>query len=160
MPRTCTICTHPQREDIDAALVAGQESARRIAALFRVSDDAITRHRAHIPPALARAQAATEVARADTLLDQVRSLQTRTLDILSKAERAGDLRTAVSAIGQARGNLELLAKLVGELNETTVNVALIASPEWTAVRAAVLRAVEPYPDARLALAEALSHAGG
>jgi hypothetical protein len=34
-------------------------------------------------------------------------------DILDRAQKAGDLRTAPAAISQARGNLELLGKLAG-----------------------------------------------
>ena len=35
------------------------------------------------------------------------------MGILAKAEKAGDLRTALAAIGQARGVLELQAKVTG-----------------------------------------------
>ncbi|HEY3288496.1 MAG TPA: hypothetical protein VGK87_00060 [Anaerolineae bacterium] len=87
-------------------------------------------------------------------MDQLRSLQCKTLDILSKAEQEGDLRVAVAAIAQARGNLELFAKLLGELSETTVNV--LVSPQWIELRSVILNAVEPFPDARLALVEALN----
>jgi len=65
MPRTCTVCTHPERGAIDADLVAG-ESAPKIAAKYRISEDSVTRHRAnHLPTTLARAQGAAEVARGD-----------------------------------------------------------------------------------------------
>ena len=57
--------------------------------------------------------------------------------------------------------LQLIARLVGQLPEPppqqTVNV-LIASPEWMTTRAAILRALEPYPDARAAVVEAIQHA--
>jgi len=36
------------------------------------------------------------------------------MGILAKAEKSGDLRTALAAIGQARGVLELQAKVTGE----------------------------------------------
>jgi hypothetical protein len=81
-----------------------------------------------IPSFLAKAQEAREVAKADDLLSDVRGLQERALGILDKAEDAGDRRTALGAIREARGNLELLAKLLGELDERPVNVLL--SPEW------------------------------
>ena len=68
----------------------------------------------HIPLSLRKAQDAEEIAQADTLLDQIRELQARAMSILSQAERAGDLRIALAAIGQARGVLELQAKLTGE----------------------------------------------
>jgi hypothetical protein len=58
-----------------------------------------------------KAREAEEAARADDLLEQVRHLQAHALHILERAEKAGDLRTALAAISQARGNLELLGKL-------------------------------------------------
>jgi hypothetical protein len=64
---------------------------------------------------MVKAKEAEEVAQADDLLEQVRNLQTHALDILGHAEESGDLRTALAAISQARGNLGLLGKLAGEL---------------------------------------------
>ncbi|MCI0865579.1 MAG: hypothetical protein J4N89_03465, partial [Chloroflexi bacterium] len=48
--------------------------------------------------------------------DQVRSLQGKALAILTKAEAAGDLRGALGAIRETRGTLDLLAKLLGMMN--------------------------------------------
>ena len=39
------------------------------------------------------------------------------LSILVQAEAAGDLRTALGAVREARGNLELLAKMLGLMND-------------------------------------------
>jgi len=39
------------------------------------------------------------------------------MGILDKAEKAGDLRTALAAIGQARGILDLQAKVTGEMDD-------------------------------------------
>ncbi len=147
MPRSCTICEHPEREAIDEALVAGESSAK-IAGRYRTIDErAIRRHKAnHLPAKLVMAQAAEEVAQADTLLGQVRDLQRRALDILDKAEEAGELRTALGAIREARGNLELLAKLLGELDERP-QVNILVSPEWLELRAVIVTALQPHPDA-------------
>jgi hypothetical protein len=154
MPRSCTVCSHPERGLIDDALLAGA-AYRHIAARFNVSTGALQRHREHIPFHLLKAQDAAEVAHADNLLEQVKHLQSRALTILDKAEASGDLRTALSAIREARGNLELLAKLLGELQqEGTVNV--LVAPEWLSLRAVVVEALTPYPQARTAVLEALS----
>ena len=51
------------------------------------------------------------------MLDQVRGLQGKALAILTKAEAAGDLRTALGAIREARSSLELLAKMLGMMND-------------------------------------------
>lgn len=148
MPRTCSVCGHPEREAIDAALVAGAAN-RRIATQYSLSEAAVRRHRrTHLPASLAAAKGAAEATRADDLLAQVRGLQTKALAILTRAEATGDLRAALAAIGQARSNLELLAKLLGELREhaTVVNVA--ASAEWGALRLVVVNALDAHPEAR------------
>ena len=153
MPRRCTVCTHPERDAINQALVVG-ESYRSIAQHYEASPPAVYRHwQDHIPMSLAKAQEASEVAQADNLLDQVRELQGRALAILGKAA-AGDLRTALGAIREARGNLELLAKLLGELQDNhTVNV--LVAPQWVSLRTTILAALGSYPEARQSVVEAL-----
>jgi len=153
MPRVCTICNHTDRQPIESALLKG-DPLRGISALYRVSEDALARHRdKHLPEKLAQATQAAVLADANNLLDQVRNLQSRALTILSQAEQAGDLRTALQAIREARGNLELLARLVGELQDNqTVN--LLVSPDWLQLRNLILRALQDFPDARLSVARA------
>lgn len=156
MPRKCTICEHPQVEEINKALLDGN-ALRNIAKQYSVSATSLYRHKQHIPTTLAKAQEAQEVAKADTLLDQVIELRDKALDILTKAEQAGDLKTALQGIKEARGCLELLAKLQGELQEgTTINI--LVNPQWIELRTLILKALEPYPEARLRLAQALKEA--
>jgi hypothetical protein len=157
MPRSCTVCEHSERAIIDRALV-GDASNRSLASLYDVSEAAMRRHRTnHLPAKLVMAQAAEEVAEADNLLDQVRNLQGRAYAILDKAEKAGELRTALGAIREARGNLELLAKLLGELDERPV-VNLNVSPEWLELRAVIVGALEHHPEALRAVVGALEGA--
>ncbi len=154
MPRVCTICAHEKRAEIDAALLDG-EPYRVIAQRYAASEDAVYRHKGHLPTFLVKAHEAQEVAQADTLLEQVLSLKARALSILDKAEDAGDLRTAVSAIREARATVELFAKLSGELQqEGTINIHI--SPEWLTLRAVVIGALAPYPDAAQAVTRALT----
>jgi hypothetical protein len=128
---------------------------RNIAQRYGTSATALHRHKEHLPRLIVKAHEAQEVAQADNLLEQVRSLQTRALSILDRADATGDLRTALSAIREARGNLELLGKLAGELQqEGTINITV--SPEWAALRAVILQALNPYPDAAQAVTRALS----
>jgi hypothetical protein len=130
MPRTCTVCHHPDRAAIDQALVVDKLSFRDIARQWRVSKDAIARHQAHIPAALSKAQEAKEIAEADTLLGEVREAKGRgqrlyaaAEEILNRALQAADLRVALQAIraavdvmGEARAHLELEGEITGELN--------------------------------------------
>lgn len=154
MPRKCTICTHAKRDAIDSALVNG-ESYRAIAAQFEVSTSALQRHKGHhLPATLAQARNAGEATRGEDLLEQVGALRARALQILTQAEEAGELRTALAAIREARGCLELLARLLGELQESTqINIAI--APQWIELRTLILNTLTPYPDAIRAVAKAL-----
>ena len=158
MPRRCTVCDHPERHGIDGALVTGAPY-RSVAKRFELSESAVYRHKTdHLPAHLLRAREVEEAARADALLEQVRHLQGHALDILERAEKTGDLRTALAAISQARGNLELLAKLLGELDERPV-LNLHVSAEWLELRAVIVGALEPYSEARGAVLKAIESAG-
>ena len=162
MPQRCSVCIHKKRQQIDRALLA-HETLRYVAERFALSVWALHRHKRHLSATLMKAEEAREAAQADSLLEQLQNLQTRALAILETAEASGDLRTALGAIREARGNLELLAKLLGELKEgTTVNV--LVSPAWVSLRTVILQTLEPYPEARLKIAQALGevdhHVGG
>ena len=159
MPRTCTICRHAKRDAIDRALIE-RHPFRSIADQYAVSKSALIRHHDdHIPAGLAKARNATEVANADDLLAQVRDLRDRALGILQKAESTDNLRAAVAAIREARGCLELLARLAGELRDgQTVNILI--SAEWREVRSAVADALAPFPEARVSVSAALARLDG
>jgi hypothetical protein len=58
------------------------------------------------------------------------------------------------AVKELRSNLELLAKLRGELDERPV-VNLHMSTEWLELRTAIVVALEPFPDASYAVLRAL-----
>jgi len=154
VPRACTICTHPEREGIDELLVKGTPN-RRIASQHDVTERAVRNHKAnHLPGTLVKAQEAEEVAQADDLLGQVQDLQARTLAILEAVETSREHRTALAAIREARSNLELLAKLLGELDERP-QINLLISPEWLELRAVIVTALEPHPQALRAVVGAL-----
>jgi hypothetical protein len=155
VPRRCTVCAHPQLELINRALVGG-EPYRSVANRYEsLSQAAVQRHQEnHLPATLAKAREAEEVAHADGLLKAVRSLQERTLAILEAAEDSEQHRIALAAIREARSNLELLAKLLGELDERP-QVNVLVSPEWLELRAVIVGALEPHPEARGAILRAL-----
>src|SRR5262249_44706212 len=136
MPRVCTVCAHQSRQEIDAALTTGAPY-RRIAPQYGLTERSVRRHAAdHIPAMLAQAAQAKVVTQAGDLLTQVQTLQAKALDLLAKAEAAGDYRTALAGVREARGTLELLARLRGELDERAV-VNVLLAPDWLAVRAAL-----------------------
>jgi hypothetical protein len=158
MPRRCSICSHERLKEIDRALIEGT-ALSEIAAEYRVSDDALSRHKAnHLPDVLLKAQGVKEAVRADDLLSQVRDLQARTLAILEAAHDSGEHRTALSAIGQARANLELQAKLLHLIKEGPT-ISVLMSSEWVELRAVIISALEPHEAARRAVLGALEGQG-
>ena len=153
MPRVCTVCTHAEREAIDRALVEGA-AFPAIAALYRVTADAVGRHKAgHLSATLAQAQQAQEAARGNDLLARLEGLTADARRIQRKAEAAGEYRTALAGIRELVRIVEVLAELRGELDRRPVNIVVM--PEWAAVRSALLTALQPFPEARSAVAGAL-----
>jgi len=158
VPRVCTICTHPERHAIDVSLVH-REPYLAIARSYSVSRDALRNHaKEHLPELLAKAKKATEVAEANSLLDRVESLYRRTEAILEAAESNSEWGTALAAIRECRGNLELMGRVTKELESvTTLNLHL--NPEWLELRAVIVSALEPYSEARGSVLSALESAG-
>ena len=158
MPRTCTICTHEQRREIDAALL-NETPYRHIAVRFDTSTGALQRHREHLPSQLVKAQQQEDVSQAIDVIKQLKAINGATLAILKEARDEGNGELALKAVDRIQRQLELQAKLLGELQqEGTVNVTI--SPEWVAIRAVILTAISPYPEAAKAITTALSASEG
>ena len=155
MPRTCTICHHPQRDAIDHALVECQRGLRDIARQWRVSKDALARHKLHIPATLARAHEAQEVTRADDLLAGVIALRKRLEKALEGAQAAKDV---ASVARELRETLRLMLELEGRLRrgpQVQVAVSFVQSPEWARVQARIVEALARFPEARAAVVAAI-----
>jgi hypothetical protein len=157
MPRKCTICIHPDHEAIDAAIVGG-ESLRAISHQYAVSHYALQRHQSHVPGTVAKAHEAGEVVEADRLLSTVRDLLQAAIGTITQAEHADELRTKLAAIREARETAKLLLEVNGKL-QTAPTFNIIMAPEWVELRTVILQTLEPFPDARARLVEAIKQKG-
>ena len=154
MPRTCTICDHPQKEEIDSLIINGN-TFRHIASQYNFSYRAVKRHKDnHLNKKLAKAKEAREIVNADNLLDQVKSLQEKALELLDKAEAENDFKTALIGVREARGCCELLGKLLGELNDSP-QINILLSSEWVELRTLIIQSLDQYPKARISITKAL-----
>ena len=157
MPQKCTVCAHADAGKINKQLVAGVP-LDTLAKATGLTVSALQRHnKNHIPAQLAKAQEAKEAAAADSLMDRVAALNGKAEAIYSKALKAENLSAAIGAIRELRGITELYARITGELQEQTVN-NIIVMPEWVSLRNVILIALDPYPDARRAVVEAVGRA--
>jgi len=103
-------------------------------------------------------QEAPELADLD-ILAEMRGLYRRIREHLDRADNTDNWQAIRAFHAEARRDLELLAKLLGELEqEGTVNITL--SPEWIQLRTTVLQALGPYPAARVAVYDALGDGHG
>lgn len=154
MPLVCTCCTHPNREMIDRALVAGT-SLRDIAGQFGVSKSAVERHKAdHLPAMLVKSEEARQVAHADDLLREANRLYAVATTVMEQGQKSKDYGVVLKAVGAAGRVLTLLGELLGEINrQPQVNITL--SAEWIEVRALIIEALADFPEARAQVALAL-----
>ncbi len=147
MPQVCTICSHPERDAIEDAVLAGNAKTR-IAANYGLKEQNLRRHmKEHFPELLAMARDAATAARADSLLDRVEHLHSRTLAVLDEAEETDDWRARLAAIREARNNLELIGEVTKELNRSPT-LELHVNPQWIELRALIVHALEPHPAAK------------
>lgn len=152
MPRACTVCRHPERDAVEAALIRG-EANRAVAARFGLSPQAIRRHKqGHLLPALAAAEAARRTADAAELIADLHRLREDAARIAVKAEEAKSYPAACSALREQARIIEILLKVAGELaSGPTVNI----NAGWVELRTLILGALDPYPEARQRVAEVL-----
>lgn len=116
MSRECTVCIHPQRADIGRGARGTGRLDSGHSGTYGVSRTSLHRHRSeHLPAHLASAVPADEVADAGDLLAQVHGLRIKSLELLGKAEGAGDYRAALAGVREARACVELLLEVEGEL---------------------------------------------
>jgi len=153
MAQKCTVCNHPNAAEINERLI-DKVPLETLSKIYGVTVAALHRHKKHIPAQLTKAQEAKETAAADSLMGRITALNMKAEHIYSEALKAENLNAAISAVRELRGITELYAKITGELQAQTVN-NIIIMPEWLALRTAILKALEPYPEARRAVVEAV-----
>jgi hypothetical protein len=138
MGRYCSICTHPRTAEITKALTSG-DSVRGVASRFCVTYAAAHRHLqnclrivrrrersadapAQVSPAVS---SRFDISDPQSLVATTARLVDEALGLLEHAKNAGDRRTALQALREARDGLALLMRVAGLLapdNSVTVAV--------------------------------------
>jgi hypothetical protein len=164
----CTVCTHKDRPLIEFGLVAGT-SLRVLGQRFDVSWHAVGRHgRAHLNAvqraAILRAQRPEAIdldqlrqTESEGLLGAVAGQRARLLQQSDLAMTGGDVRAAVAVEAAITGNLALTAKLLGQLvqRHDVRHSSILLTPDYLTMRAALMAALRPFPDAARTVGAAL-----
>ncbi len=155
MPRICSVCRHPDRPAIDKALVSGA-ALRDVAGRYGLSKSAVERHgNEHLPATMLKAQEATDVRHAIDVVQQLKAINSVCLSVLKDARDMRDGDLALKAVDRIQRQIELQAKLIGQLDERPVVNVLVTS-EWMQVRAAIIDALAAHPAARVTVAQTLT----
>jgi hypothetical protein len=104
---------------------------------------------------MVKAAEVEDVRQALDVVAQLKAINSASLQVLADARRAGDGELALKAVDRVFRQIELQAKLLGELDDRPV-VNVLLAPEWLQLRGALLSALTPYADARMAVAGALA----
>ena len=85
----------------------------------------------------------------------LKTVSAAALTVLRDARTAGDGDLALKAIDRIHRQVELQAKLLGDLDERPV-VNVLVTPEWQQLRGQIVAALAPFPEARVAVAAVLA----
>lgn len=138
-----------------------------------LSHDSIWRHSQHMPESLlaelrtktnlpAEQLEKLRIEESSGLLENLVHQRAALYHLANSCEAVGDAGHAVAAHRAITCNLELTGKLL-ELftaHTTTINNSLIISPDYLALRAALIGALAPHPAARQAVARVLRELEG
>lgn len=151
---TCSICKREDIEKINRDLFSGRYTQQQVAEKYHVTPSTLCRHKAHTKTQLIQAGEATASDQM-TAIQRVSELDDRAERLYQACLKKGDNLNAIRAIKEMRELVSLAARLSGELNQNVIHNHLHISPEWTVLRAAILQALQPYPEAKAALLAAL-----
>ena len=170
MPLTCSICGHPQRSEIETALIS-RVALRRIASQFSTSDATLRRHKQNcMPAAIEQAQASQQAQTAEIVeaaeerrtgfvwnaLNKMEWLDRQVTIVYTEARVEKDHNAALKALGEIRQQTKLFSELLSGMEPGQKEKM---EEEWVAVREAIYEALEAHPEARLSVARALLRLG-
>ena len=151
---TCSICKREDVEKINHDLFSGRYSQKQVADKYHIHPSTLNRHKAHTKTQLIQAGEAEESDQKN-VMQRVAELDDRAEKLYHACLKKGENLNAIRALKEMRELVALAARLNGELNQNVIHQHLHISPECAVLRAAILQALEPYPEARNALLSAL-----
>lgn len=168
----CAVCYHDERSRIEF-LLANKAKLVDITAEFGMHRTSIWRHwRRHVSDTRKVSLVTAGLPRdskidletlkrneGESLLHNLLAERARLTRIADLCELTGNHKDSVAASTAIVRTIELGAKYIGQLRvgNTTItnNVSFLLSPDWVSLRAAIVTALRPFPDAQRAVIEAV-----
>lgn len=168
-----TVHQHPERARIELALAQGR-SLRSVSKEFGVGISALHRYKQnHMPPQLIAALQAKalkpgvdlerlRIEESNGLLQNLAAQRAKLLLAQDEALARKELPAVATLGGQVHRNLELVGKYLGEFarHQVQTSVSITIQPEYLRLRAAVVKALRPYPEAAREVARVLQELEG
>jgi hypothetical protein len=166
---TCSVCTSEHRHKIEIGLtykVPRSTLARR----YGLSDDSVTRHaKNHLTPTMRAAILAAQKpavvdlealtrSEEEGLLAQLVHQRGRLQLTVEQAQSLGDTSGVVRAERAITQNLELVAKLLGQLvqHHQVTHASVLVSPDYLKLRQVLVETLRPHKAAALDVGRALA----
>lgn len=115
MARACSVCSHAQHLDIDAALLGAgtaRLSHREVAVRYGLSRASVQRHAvSHIAPIMRAVTEQAGLLHAESMLSELGRLYERAIRNIDRAEAGGEPNEVSAALREARSSIETFAKI-------------------------------------------------
>jgi len=162
------VCHHADRASIELGL-ANKVPIRVLGTRYGLSADSIWRHGQNHMSAELHGQLMTRgrmtpqdlenlrITESEGVLQHLVAVRGRLYGLMDAATMQDDYRGAAAIGNQIGRNLEVTAKLLGDIRTGTVNVTnnVLLLPEFHALRTTIMQALKAHPEARADVAAAL-----
>lgn len=166
MGRKSKIEAHPRSEEIIRRLASGEEYSKivedfpdiRYQDLDYYADNKLPAilSKSNDLKALADEIEQADIHKGDTYLQLVIGLQKKALDALEQQNASEDPKSWAMVSREARGYLELLGKALDRIRDAPpAQITIINNPEWVELRTVIVQALDPYPEAKEAVENAI-----
>ena len=126
----CTVCQHPQRQDLDCALLAENATYSALSQQYGPSISAIYRHKKHLREKMRQTEKRLQGHLLQGCLFQFNEFLETTRHLNRTAVAADDARRALQAIREGTRILNFITKLDVKLDQDTV-YRILAHPQWS-----------------------------
>ncbi len=118
----CSVCSHPDREDPDPALVLKRKTQADVARIVGVDRSPVSRHvKNHVMPTLAQGVVMeTKDVAIGSIVEAFDRTYEQTQVLYERAMNSGDLSLAATMLDQQRRILEIVARYASKMGQATL----------------------------------------
>ena len=126
----CSVCRHPDREDLDRSLVLKRRTQADVARIVGVDRSTVSRHvKNHVMPTLAQGVLMeTKDAAIGNITEAFDRTYGQTQELYERASAKDDLRLAATMLDQQRRILELVVKYASAMGHATLQDVIGMDP--------------------------------